>query len=949
MRILERLTNAFFIVFPLVGAFWGGYRFLEDVNQRMTQINKQPIGQVELAQRIVQRQLSTRTIWEQATVGLLLYPEDKIRTGDNSAARIALKSGDIIDLASNSFITLSATKDGGLIQVESGVVIPVVSTGGFSLQGSDGTEMQPDGSGFYADVSGLGIETAALDTIVQDVVISAIQPTVGLSFTDGYFSSDAYFSPNGDGVKDTITLFLTVPAGDVVAGWALAVVNESGGIVRTFSGSDAPPASLEFDGKNENGRTLAEGVYRWQLSVRYRNNYVSTAVSPAFTVDLSPPTAAVRTEYPIFSPNNDGRKDEMIFHQESSREASWLGEIRKADGSPDERPVRSVRFTGSLPARFTWNGVTDSGAPAAEGDYVYQTFSTDQAGNSGASKPVRFSLASFDTPVSLAVNSGAFSPAAQAPKNSLTLTPHVGVNTGITSWQVDILDSEGKAVRNFAGSGPVPAAVSWNGMTGAGQRAPDGDYTANILVRYDMGNEVSVSSPRFTLDTIPPKGEVSMFYTLFSPNDDGRRDTLPLSITTEGNDEWLAAFTDSTGSAIRSWRWRGAAPEINWDGADRAGNRAPDGTYRFTLFSTDEAGNAFRQVIGGIVLDARVPTASLSSSALALAPGKGVSLGVEASPRDGVEFWQLDIRTETGDVFRSFPEGRRNAALPNSVFWNGRNAAGDVVEGRYTPALTLFYAKGDVVSAQCPPVTVDNSGPVLTFSSSPEYFSPDGDGTNDQLVMNLGAKDLSSIADWSLEIRSPQAPFPVFYRLSGSGAPPERAVWDGRSSGGELVQSAMDYPFTFSAADALGNASRMEGKIGVDVLVQRDGDRMRIMVPSIVFRSNAADFAGLEKTVVDNNNRILRRIAEILNKFPDYKVQVEGHANAVTRTAEEENLSLQPLSERRAQATVDFLVNFGVNRSRLSAIGMGGKRPVVSYADRDEWWKNRRVEFILIK
>jgi len=116
-----------------------------------------------------------------------------------------------------------------------------------------------------------------------------------------------------------------------------------------------------------------------------------------------------------------------------------------------------------------------------------------------------------------------------------------------------------------------------------------------------------------------------------------------------------------------------------------------------------------------------------------------------------------------------------------------------------------------------------------------------------------------------------------------------------------------------------------------------------------VFRSNAADFAGLEKTVVDNNNRILRRIAEILNKFPDYKVQVEGHANAVTRTAEEENLSLQPLSERRAQATVDFLVNFGVNRSRLSAIGMGGKRPVVSYADRDEWWKNRRVEFILIK
>jgi outer membrane protein OmpA-like peptidoglycan-associated protein len=38
-----------------------------------------------------------------------------------------------------------------------------------------------------------------------------------------------------------------------------------------------------------------------------------------------------------------------------------------------------------------------------------------------------------------------------------------------------------------------------------------------------------------------------------------------------------------------------------------------------------------------------------------------------------------------------------------------------------------------------------------------------------------------------------------------------------------------------------------------------------------------------------------------------------------------------------------------VNRNRLSAIGMGGKRPVVRYEDHDNWWKNRRVEFILIK
>jgi outer membrane protein OmpA-like peptidoglycan-associated protein len=163
----------------------------------------------------------------------------------------------------------------------------------------------------------------------------------------------------------------------------------------------------------------------------------------------------------------------------------------------------------------------------------------------------------------------------------------------------------------------------------------------------------------------------------------------------------------------------------------------------------------------------------------------------------------------------------------------------------------------------------------------------------------------------------------------------------------------MDYPYTFTAADALGNTSTMEGKIGVDVLVIRDGNQLRIQVPSIIFRQNAADFEDLPKATVDNNLRVLRRVAEILNKFRDYKVQVEGHANPTTNVqaakAREEREELQPLSEARAAAIVTRLVGFGVVRSRLSSVGMGGTRPVVQFSDRANWWKNRRVEFILIR
>jgi outer membrane protein OmpA-like peptidoglycan-associated protein len=89
-----------------------------------------------------------------------------------------------------------------------------------------------------------------------------------------------------------------------------------------------------------------------------------------------------------------------------------------------------------------------------------------------------------------------------------------------------------------------------------------------------------------------------------------------------------------------------------------------------------------------------------------------------------------------------------------------------------------------------------------------------------------------------------------------------------------------------------------------------------------------------------------------LNKFRDYKVMVEGHANPTQPAGaarDREETELKRISEARAKAVVDLLVRYGVARNRLSSTGVGGSSPVVPYEDRDNWWKNRRVEFILIK
>jgi outer membrane protein OmpA-like peptidoglycan-associated protein len=145
------------------------------------------------------------------------------------------------------------------------------------------------------------------------------------------------------------------------------------------------------------------------------------------------------------------------------------------------------------------------------------------------------------------------------------------------------------------------------------------------------------------------------------------------------------------------------------------------------------------------------------------------------------------------------------------------------------------------------------------------------------------------------------------------------------------------------------------------VLVQREEKGLlRIIVPSIIFAPDTGELdKGLPPDIAASNDRILKRIADVLNYFGTYRVKIEGHANPVyppnsRRRADEERgtariLGLQPLSEKRAKAVVEYLVSLGVDRSRLSAIGMGGKRVRVNFADRNNWWKNRRVEFILDK
>jgi outer membrane protein OmpA-like peptidoglycan-associated protein len=132
-----------------------------------------------------------------------------------------------------------------------------------------------------------------------------------------------------------------------------------------------------------------------------------------------------------------------------------------------------------------------------------------------------------------------------------------------------------------------------------------------------------------------------------------------------------------------------------------------------------------------------------------------------------------------------------------------------------------------------------------------------------------------------------------------------------------------------------------------------DGDAVAAAFQDIIFRDNGADFTDLDGAIVALNNEILDRISEFLKQNPEYKLRIEGYANPVQTTprakAVEEERFLLPISKERANTILELLAVRGVNRSRLTAVGLGGKKSVVDVTDKDNWQKNRRVEFVLLK
>ena len=90
----------------------------------------------------------------------------------------------------------------------------------------------------------------------------------------------------------------------------------------------------------------------------------------------------------------------------------------------------------------------------------------------------------------------------------------------------------------------------------------------------------------------------------------------------------------------------------------------------------------------------------------------------------------------------------------------------------------------------------------------------------------------------------------------------------------------------------------------------------------------------------------LKKLVDEISVFPNSPIIIEGHTdNIPTGRSNRSNLDL---SERRAKAIADLLVNRGIPRERITVVGYGDTRPIDTNNTEEGRAKNRRVEVKLM-
>lgn len=206
--------------------------------------------------------------------------------------------------------------------------------------------------------------------------------------------------------------------------------------------------------------------------------------------------------------------------------------------------------------------------------------------------------------------------------------------------------------------------------------------------------------------------------------------------------------------------------------------------------------------------------------------------------------------------------------------------------------------KEELMETKTNPMTVDSDGDDLSdyaevkrFKTDPNKMDSDGDGLNDGVEVN----------------KHKTSPLKV-------------------DTDGGTVKDGVEVKRGTNPLDKADDVILEVKKVGA-----------KIILDGIVFKSGSA-------TISDESASVLEKAYQTLKAYPEMEVEIQGYTDSLGKKS-----SNQKLSQRRAESVRTWLINKGIDGTKIVAKGYGEDNPISTNATPEGRAENRRIEFMRLK
>jgi subtilase family serine protease/flagellar hook assembly protein FlgD len=356
---------------------------------------------------------------------------------------------------------------------------------------------------------------------------------------------------------------------------------------------------------------LAAGDYEAQVGFCDRSgNQGWTSRHFTLTREVKPRVLSISRRR--ISPNGDGRADDVEIHVRLAESARLT--VRVHRDSEEGPVVRTLQEGQPYPATDTivvWDGRGDDGLPVPDGPYV-AVFSTENAcgGRAAASAAVEVDA----TPPEVAV-------VQPVPDQAVVATVDVRGRVSdlhLSVWTLEVAcdppDQWSVVATNRNQISPEGPIAAWDSS-----RAPPGSCALRLAAEDDALNRAEVVVPV----RVEGGGIIRRLVAnpeVFSPNGDGRRETVQIEYELETPARVTLQIRDAGATVLRTLVagvLLGSGPQsVTWNGLDGAGSPAPEGDLVAWLRAEDPDDAAVHEEqTARVTLDRTPPALSITTPA----------------------------------------------------------------------------------------------------------------------------------------------------------------------------------------------------------------------------------------------------------------------------------------------------------------------------------------------